>query len=100
MAPERIDGQDYGYASDIWSLGLTFLTVALGRLPIDTSGGFWSILNSIRDSTPPAVPDDGTFSEDFRDFISLCLRHDPKHRATSDELLQHPFLNKAMPESC
>ena len=39
MAPERLDGghAGYGYASDVWSLGLTLLAVAAGRFPYDTT---------------------------------------------------------------
>ena len=44
MSPERIDAREYSFPSDIWSFGLTLLTVALGRLPIDTQGGYWTIL--------------------------------------------------------
>jgi serine/threonine protein kinase len=59
MSPERIDGQDYSYPCDVWSFGLSLLTLALGRLPQDTKGGFWGILQSIRDSPPPTLPADG-----------------------------------------
>jgi serine/threonine protein kinase len=92
MAPERIDGQDYTVSSDVWSLGLALLTVALGKLPIDQGGGYWGILNSIRDSPPPNVPDDGTHSDDFRDFIACMLKQDPDARHTCNQLLEHPFI--------
>ena len=59
MSPERLDGQDYSYPCDIWAFGLSLLTVALGRLPLDTKGGFWGILQSVRDSPPPQLPDNG-----------------------------------------
>ena len=29
MSPERIQGENYGIESDVWSLGLTLLEVAL-----------------------------------------------------------------------
>ena len=59
MSPERIDGQSYSYPCDIWSFGLSLLTLSLGRLPLDTKGGFWGILQSVRDSPPPTLPADG-----------------------------------------
>jgi serine/threonine protein kinase len=99
MAPERIDGREYSYPSDIWAFGLSLLTVALGRLPIDTKGGYWSILHSIRDSAPPCVPaDDLRFSSEFKDFISKCLQNKPEDRWLCHQLLQHPFLRKARRE--
>ncbi|CAN0455214.1 unnamed protein product, partial [Discosporangium mesarthrocarpum] len=48
MSPERINGEDYSYPSDVWSLGLSLLTTALGRLPFSTKEGYWSVLHSIR----------------------------------------------------
>jgi serine/threonine protein kinase len=97
MAPERIDGREYGYPSDIWSFGLSLLTIALGKLPIDTQGGYWTILHSIRDADPPKVPN--TFSTEFQDFINKCLQKDPNQRLTALELLQHPFLLNATVEN-
>lgn len=94
MAPERIDGRDYSYPSDIWAFGLSLMTVALGTLPIDTKGGYWSILHSIRDSSPPTLPENGKFSPEFRDFLNMCLKHNPDERYTCIQLLEHPFIKK------
>lgn len=48
MSPERINGDGYSYPADVWSLGMTLLTTALGKLPVDTKDGFWGVLHSIR----------------------------------------------------
>ena len=98
MAPERIDGQEYSYSSDIWSFGLALLTVALGRLPLETTGGFWQVLQSVRDKPSPTVPDNGQWSGDFRSFIALCLKKDPEERPSASVLLKHPFLSQAFVE--
>jgi serine/threonine protein kinase len=34
MSPERLNGEAYSYAADVWSLGLSLFTVALGRFPL------------------------------------------------------------------
>uniref|UniRef100_M8C9Z7 mitogen-activated protein kinase kinase n=1 Tax=Aegilops tauschii TaxID=37682 RepID=M8C9Z7_AEGTA len=39
MSPERIRNENYSYAADIWSLGLTALECATGRYPYDVNGG-------------------------------------------------------------
>lgn len=98
MAPERIDGQEYSYSSDIWSFGLALLTVALGRLPLETTGGFWQVLQAVRDKPPPRVPDTGNWSCDFKDFISQCLTKNPDERPSASVLLKHPFLSRAFAE--
>ncbi len=94
MAPERIDGREYSYPSDIWAFGLSLMTVALGALPIDTKGGYWSILHSIRDSSPPSLPLNSKFSPEFRDFLDMCLKHNPDERYTCIQLLEHQFIKK------
>jgi serine/threonine protein kinase len=100
MAPERIDGREYSYPSDVWAFGLSLMTLAVGSLPIDIKGGYWTILHCIRDEEPPTLPDDGRFSEEFKDFLSSCMQKNPSDRLTCNELLLHPFLRKALPEEC
>lgn len=48
MSPERINGDRYSYSSDIWSLGMTLLTTALGKLPLETKNGYWGVLHCVR----------------------------------------------------
>lgn len=43
----------------------------------------------IKNDPPPKVPEH--FSDEFKDFISLCLQKDPKNRPLPRDLLKHPF---------
>jgi len=117
MSPERIDGKDYSYPSDIWALGLAILAVATGKMPIQASGGYWSVLQAIRDDPSPVLPVNTVdnledkiaaqlsidptvtspvfWSDEFRDFITSCLKKNPDERLSCNDLLQHPFLQKA-----
>uniref|UniRef100_A0A7S1UCH8 mitogen-activated protein kinase kinase n=1 Tax=Phaeomonas parva TaxID=124430 RepID=A0A7S1UCH8_9STRA len=94
MSPERMAGEGYTFSSDVWSFGLTMLTVALGHMPMADARGYWSVLHAIRDEEPPSIPDDGSWSEEFRDFISCCLKKEASERWTCDQLLCHPFLSQ------
>jgi serine/threonine protein kinase len=38
MAPERFNGQPYGFSSDIWSLGLCAVECATGKYPYEGLG--------------------------------------------------------------
>jgi len=38
MSPERINGDEYSFDSDMWSLGLTLVECALGRYPYPPLG--------------------------------------------------------------
>lgn len=96
MSPERIDGKEYSFPSDVWAFGLSLIAIATGKLPLDTSGGYWAILKNIRDAPPPSLP--ATFSREFRDFIAGCMKRSPDERLTVKQLLKHPFLHKTVAE--
>lgn len=99
MAPERISGSSYDYKSDIWSLGMVILECAIGRFPYtksedqQTGPSFYELLQAIVGSPPPSAPPDH-FSPEFCSFITACIQKDPQDRASSLELLSHPFLKK------
>ncbi len=44
---------------------------------------------------PPTVKDPSKWSNTFLDFLSRCLQAEPSQRASSEELLHHPFLKLA-----
>lgn len=124
MSPERIRAEDYGYGSDVWSLGLSIFTVAMGKFPIDfKSGGktqtntsrksgsseYWELLNIFKNEEVPPLPpkvviesteNDVTtneiheFSFEFQSFVAKCLTMDQRLRPTALQLLNHPWLNK------
>ncbi|CAE7491100.1 MKK3, partial [Symbiodinium sp. KB8] len=81
MAPERISGMEYDYASDLWSFGLVILEAALGHYPYPESK-----------STVPAVPEDGSFTPQFKEFIEGVLVKDPKKRLTPAQLLDSEWM--------
>lgn len=53
MAPERLQGTHYTVQSDIWSLGLSLVEMAIGRYPIPPPDH--KELVAIFGSTTPAV---------------------------------------------
>ncbi|XP_075431576.1 dual specificity mitogen-activated protein kinase kinase 5 [Ascaphus truei] len=97
MAPERIAGEQYGIHSDVWSLGISFMELALGRFPypqIQKNHGSLmplQILQCIVDEDSPVLPV-GEFSEPFVHFITQCMKKQPKERPAPEELMGHPFI--------
>ncbi|CCE61985.1 hypothetical protein TPHA_0B03130 [Tetrapisispora phaffii CBS 4417] len=80
MAPERINSNDqtsvpYSVHSDIWSLGITIVELALGYYPYPAEiyDNIFSQLNAIVSGPVPTLPSD-KFSTNAQDFISLCLK--------------------------
>ncbi|XP_039166079.1 mitogen-activated protein kinase kinase 2-like [Eucalyptus grandis] len=98
MSPERIIGNNYGYKSDIWSLGLVLLECATGKFPYtppDQQEGwtnFYELMEAIVDHPPPSAASD-QFSSEFCSFISACVQQDPKKRWSANELMGHPFIS-------
>uniref|UniRef100_A0A673TRB1 Dual specificity mitogen-activated protein kinase kinase 5 n=1 Tax=Suricata suricatta TaxID=37032 RepID=A0A673TRB1_SURSU len=97
MAPERISGEQYGIHSDVWSLGISFMELALGRFPypqIQKNQGSLmplQLLQCIVDEDSPVLPV-GEFSEPFVHFITQCMRKQPKERPAPEDLMGHPFI--------
>ncbi|CAM9990607.1 unnamed protein product, partial [Heterosigma akashiwo] len=95
MSPERLQGQPYGYPSDVWSVGLTLLTCALGRYPVDvpSEDQYWFLLQLFSSEENPAkrLALEG-LSEGFVNFLCCCLQKDPKTRWTASQLLAHPWV--------
>ena len=91
-APEVIKDNKYGTKADIWSLGITAIEMAMGRPPHSDKAPL-QVLFLIPKSESPNLPDDDDrFSDNFRDFISLCLTKNPKERPTARDLLHSKFI--------
>ncbi|KAK9965839.1 hypothetical protein ABG768_004905 [Culter alburnus] len=94
MAPERINPETnqkgYNVKSDIWSLGITMIELAILRFPYDSWGTPFQQLKQVVEEPSPQLPAD-RFSAEFVDFTSQCLRKNSKERPTYTELMQHPF---------
>jgi mitogen-activated protein kinase kinase 1 len=92
MSPERILGSDYSYSSDVWSLGLIVYELATGQFPYKFSKYYIEHVDYILNQPDPTLPVDGAFSDEIRDFITKCLRKDPKERDSVFDLLKHPWI--------
>lgn len=99
MAPERIrspnpDRATYTVQSDVWSLGISILEMALGRYPFSPEifSNIFSQLNAIVDESPPKLP--AKFSTEAQHFVSLCLQKLPERRPSYTMLVDHPWLAK------
>nr|XP_032653086.1 dual specificity mitogen-activated protein kinase kinase 6 isoform X1 [Chelonoidis abingdonii] len=73
MAPERINPElnqkGYSVKSDIWSLGITMIELAILRFPYDSWGTPFQQLKQVVEEPSPQLPAD-KFSAEFVDFTS------------------------------
>lgn len=108
MAPERIQGSPYTVKSDVWSVGLTLMELAIGKFPFsieneddedDDEGGPQGILDLLQQivlEPAPKLPKSDAFPQILEDVCAKCLMKDPKLRPTPQELYDNdPFLQAA-----
>lgn len=89
MSPERIQSDDYSYPADVWSLGLSLVTCAMGKQQLHTGDGYWGLHHQIVNE-PIRLPE--TFSKGLQSFVNSCLHKNPNHRARIKDLQRHPFI--------
>ncbi|KAJ5162400.1 Dual specificity protein kinase FUZ7 [Penicillium capsulatum] len=98
MAPERIQGGAYTVRSDVWSVGLSVMELAVGRFPFDSSDsaagnrasagpmGILDLLQQIVHETAPKLPKSDAFPPILHDFVGKCLLKKSDERPTPKEL--------------
>eukprot|EP00033_Pygsuia_biforma_P001912 GCRY01002133.1.p1 GENE.GCRY01002133.1~~GCRY01002133.1.p1 ORF type:complete len:368 (+),score=85.52 GCRY01002133.1:137-1240(+) len=98
MSPELISEIGYDTKADIWSLGITAIELVEGKPPLADVHPMRAIFK-IPMGPPPTLQDPTAVSQEFLEFLDMCLVKDPNERKTADELLAHPFLEDAS-EDC
>mmetsp|Transcript_72 Transcript_72/g.193 ORF Transcript_72/g.193 Transcript_72/m.193 type:complete len:543 (-) Transcript_72:842-2470(-) len=98
MAPEVIRGQRYDSKCDVWSTGIVGIECAEARPPWIDETAMCAMFKIIT-SRPPALRETDCWSSEFHDFLQRCTELSPTLRATTNELLLHPFLKKASPQA-
>ncbi|CAD8120564.1 unnamed protein product [Paramecium sonneborni] len=96
MSPERTEGKNYSYASDIWSLGLIIYELATGKHPYafsNKSMTYIQMIQSILKSDSPKL-DNHPYSLEMKDFLNICLNKDQNKRLDAQTLLQHNWILK------
>jgi serine/threonine protein kinase len=121
MAPELIRGLDYDARVDVWSLGITALEMADGEPPylhepplrvracVCVSAFVFMLcppdhlpalvttqaLYLITTGSSPKLKQQDKWSKAFQHFLKASLHKEPERRASSEQLLLHPFIKSA-----
>lgn len=111
MSPERLTGRPYNLQSDIWSLGLTLVEMALGMYPIPqhdpmrmyegepspeaSKMPIFALIECIANEPSPTIPGYPIFSVEFKDFVDRCLKKIPEERLDLRTIIHHAFVIKS-----
>lgn len=107
MAPERIQGGAYTVRSDVWSVGLTIMELAIGRFPFDASDsaagdrassgpmGILDLLQQIVHEPAPKLPKSEAFPAILDEFVAKCLLKNPDERPSPRQLYDHDHFVQA-----
>ncbi len=91
LSPEMIKKSgNYGYAADVWALGITVYALVFGRVPFKSSNSA-DLYNMILNN-PLTFPTQPDVSEDLKDLLSLMLEKNESNRISAESLFLHPWL--------
>lgn len=107
MSPERLQGYEYNFSSDVWSVGIVAIELFLGHHPLkEFAASELDLLTAVLDGPESSsfqfffsslflsllfCPVPKGLSPNLEDFVRQCLRPDPKDRPFVEDLLDHPF---------
>lgn len=97
MAPELIKGQEYDNKVDVWSLGITLMEMAEGEPPLYKEPPLRALL-LITVNPPPRLREPSKWSQSMSHFLARCLDPVAEKRSSAEQLLMHPFLQRACSE--
>ncbi|XP_062060378.1 aurora kinase A isoform X1 [Lepus europaeus] len=98
LPPEMIEGRMHDEKVDLWSLGVLCYEFLVGKPPFEanTYQETYRRISRVEFTFPDFV------TEGAKDFISRLLKHNPSHRPTLAEVLEHPWVKakSSKPSSC
>ena len=84
MSPERMNGEEYGMDSDVWSLGVMISECLTGSLPFEYNSKKMALIEFVmlvKKFDVDSYVKELQCSKHTKEFISMCLNKSPEARA-------------------
>ena len=97
LSPPEIllNGTDYSFASDLWSIGVLLYKIAFGKYPYEGKGAVELYMKIMQGAQQLEKSGD----KNFDDLISRLLHKDKERRITYEQYFNHPFFKFKEPDS-
>ncbi len=95
LSPEIINGKEYSYQSDIWSLGIVLYELCALKPPFTANGFAALAMKIIKGQFTPIPPH---YSKEIHNLVNLVLRVNPSKRPSAAEILNLNFIQKKIKE--
>ena len=96
MAPEIMKKKKYDFKSDLWSVGIIFYEMLVGKTPFKAKNIF-DLMRQIEKNNIK-LPDDIYVSPDCKDLLFKLLKKEPEDRISWDDFFNHPWLKSEFKE--
>ena len=86
--PEIMKKKKYDFKSDLWSVGIIFYEMLVGKTPFKAKNIF-DLMRQIEKNNIK-LPDDIYVSPDCKDLLFKLLKKEPEDRISWDDFFNHP----------
>ena len=90
MAPEIMKSQKYDYKSDLWSVGVIFYEMLVGKTPFK-SKNIYELIRKI-ENDKVIVPPKIKLSISCKNLLFNLLKKDPEDRISWEDFFEHPLI--------
>lgn len=95
MAPEIMKNKKYDYKSDLWSIGIIFYEMLIGKTPFQAKN-IYELIRKI-ENDKIKIPSKFNLSPGCKELLTSLLQKNPEKRIEWDDFFNHPLILEADP---
>ena len=95
MAPEIMKNKKYDYKSDLWSIGIIFYEMLIGKTPFQAKN-IYELIRKI-ENDKIKIPSKFNLSPGCKNLLTSLLQKNPDKRIEWDDFFNHPLIVDADP---